>query len=84
MPPLALFRYLISPLGQVLVSRWATPGAVSMIKMQDIKRLPVPLLSRKELQEIEENQIEVDELSAKLAQITVELDQSMYSLWPID
>ena len=84
MPPLALYRYLMSPLGQALVSRWATSGGVPMIKMQDLKRLPVPLFSADDLKKIEKNQADVQELSAQLADITKRLDQSMHSLWPVD
>ena len=45
---IVLFRYLSSDLGKVLINRWATGSTIKMIKMQDLKNLPVPIPSQKE------------------------------------
>jgi len=42
---IVLFRYLSSDLGKILINRWATGSTIKMIKMQDLKNLPVPIPS---------------------------------------
>ncbi|TDG11651.1 restriction endonuclease subunit M/S [Seongchinamella unica] len=84
MPPLVIHRYLISPLCKALISRWSTSGAVPMIKMQDLKKLPIPLMTADEINQVEQNDEELQRLLVQLDDIQSQLSSAMNELWSLD
>lgn len=84
MPPLAIHRYLMSPMSKALISRWSTSGSVPMIKMQDLKKLPVPLMSTREIDQIKENDRDMQRLLSQMEDIEDQLRGAMNELWSLD
>lgn len=76
-----LFRFLSSDLGQDLVERWATGAGVKMIKMQDFKKLPVPIPTTEQQQALREAHNNIVKLIQQKRSIESDIDQSIERFW---
>ena len=81
--PLALYRYLSSPLGQGLLQSLATGMTVPMVSMGDVKKLRVMVPSANEQQQLEKQYEEARKLRAQIRQLETEAEELNSVGWPM-
>lgn len=82
--PLALFRYLASPLAQTLLRPLATGSTVPMIAMGDLKKLPVMVPSAQTEEKIADDQRRLAALRAQITHLEREIETLSAGAWPMD
>jgi type I restriction enzyme M protein len=73
--PVALFQYLLSPMGQLQLESMASGVAVTMISTKDLKNMRIPILSEKQTDEALDARRKVKKLYRQLIEIEQEIKQ---------
>ena len=79
-----LFRFLQSELGQAIVNRLVTGNIASMIKMNDLKELPVPILEKSSQEEHIVLHKKVITLIDARNEIEEKIKETVSHFWPLD
>lgn len=64
--PVVLFRYLCSPVGQALIDRIECTGKVSLLQTTDIQRLPVPVMTEAQQQQVRRTHQDIKKAHAEI------------------
>ena len=81
---ICLFRFLQSELGQAIVNRLVTGAGVPMIKIMDLKELPVPILEESVLLERIVLHVEALKLIEQKNEIEEKIKEIESHFWPIE
>lgn len=76
-----LFRFLYSGSVQEWIEQFASAASVKIIKMQDLKKLPVPIPSKEQQVALRESHNEIVNLINHKRSIERDIDQSIESFW---
>lgn len=76
-----LFRFLSSDFGQELISRWASGSTVKMIKMQDLKKLTVPVPTEEQKKVLHESHEEILNLIQQKRSIERKIEKTIKGFW---
>ncbi|GAM72600.1 type I restriction-modification system [Vibrio sp. JCM 19236] len=79
--PVALFQYLLSPLGQLQLQSMASGATVTMIGTKDLKNMRIPLFSKEQAQEASQIRAQVKQLHNQLYKIEQNIKQLNRSRW---
>lgn len=82
--PLALYRFLVSPLAQTLLRPLSAGTTVPMIAMGDVKKLPVMVPSAETEKRIADEQLRLTELRAQVSKLEREIEDLSARSWPMD
>jgi len=83
MSPVLLFRYLRSPWGQNLIDNFGSGATVKMMKMADLKKLTVLVPDKKDQDEIEANQKQVEKLIRQKEQLENQISADLNQYWAV-
>ena len=81
--PLALYRYLSSPLGKGLLQSLATGTTVPMVSMGDIKKIKIMIPSAAEQREIERQYEKIIKLRSQISQLEMIVYELNSEMWPM-
>lgn len=79
--PTALFQYLLSPMGQLQLSTLSRGETVSMIGTKDLKSMPIPEFTDKQILEAEKTRTSVKDFYIELSDIKQKIDELNQSNW---
>jgi len=81
--PLALYRYLASPLGQGMLQSLSSGATVPMISVGDIRKLRIILPTPAEQREIELQHRKLVKIGEEIVKLQEEADELNASSWPM-
>ncbi|MEM0514055.1 N-6 DNA methylase [Pseudoalteromonas sp. YIC-827] len=79
--PVALFQYLLSPMGQLQLESMATGVTVTMIGTKDLKNMRIPVFSQQQTEEARQRRNKVKQLHNQLFEIEQEIKQLNHKNW---
>lgn len=79
--PVALFQYLLSPMGQLQLESMATGVTVTMIGTKDLKNMRIPMFSQQQTEEACQRRNKVKQLHNQLFEIEQEIKQLNQKNW---
>ncbi|MHC6647647.1 N-6 DNA methylase [Alteromonas sp. HB246098] len=79
--PVALFQYLLSPMGQLQLESMATGVTVTMIGTKDLKNMRIPVFSQQQTEEAYQRRNKVKQLHNQLFEIEHEIKQLNHKNW---
>ena len=79
--PVALFQYLLSPMGQLQLDSMATGTVVTMIGTKDLKNMRIPLFSKQQTEDASQRRDNVKRLHSQLFEIKEQIKQLNQTNW---
>ena len=78
-----LLRYIQSDLAPLMIENIGAGAIIKMLKMKDLQDLIEPVSSKAEQDEIEQEYLDVVELTQKIKQLVAKINQSMKRHWSV-
>lgn len=79
--PVALYQYLLSPMGQLQLESMATGVSVTMIGTKDLKNMRIPMFSQQQTEDACQRRNKVKQLHNQLFEIEKEIRQLNQENW---
>ncbi len=79
----SLYRYLSSPFGRRLLNSFALGATVSMVSMNDLKRLRVIVPTAAQARDIERQQDKIQGLRAQIRELEQRIEEYDAAAWPM-